>query len=262
MAHQTFPHAMPPLHILRDAVDTDSFRPLRQCIAQFSDGAARSASFGGTCLLSAPISDVLDARVLEAAVVAEWLRQSRIEFLVLSRPDDLTLDAMSREKAGISQHAVCFCISYGALDSECQRVKSAALPLGVCANLAKLFDHGGYLYFDENKNVVQINVFVPYAKDYPPSQVQTLLFGLPRRVSDTLRLKLESSGRLVSTTLPHIVEGGGTHYAWLAPGEHPYGPHGGFAYKLNRDHGFLNKLNDVDDHKGSSNWVYFAVHEA
>ena len=52
------------------------------------------------------------------AVVAEWLRQSRIEFLVLSRPDDLTLDAMSREKAGISQHAVCFCISYGALDSE------------------------------------------------------------------------------------------------------------------------------------------------
>jgi hypothetical protein len=250
---QTFPHAMPPLHILRDAVDVELVQPLQQCLATWRCGRDPTNS-----VLSAAISDVLQPRLLDTPPVVEWLQRGRIEHLVLSRPEAVTLDAISRKEAGIAEQAAYFCICYGAVDSAGERVVSLDLPHGVCPNLAKLFDRGGYVYFDEHSHVAQVNVFIPYAEDYNPSQVQTLHFGLPRKVPDTLRLELESSGRLVSTTLPHLVEGGGTHYAWLVPGEHPHGPHGGFAYKLNRDARFP----AVDGSDQHSNWVFFAVHEA
>jgi hypothetical protein len=149
--------------------------------------------------------------------------QGEILFCQISPLHRITLDSETKVAANIPVNAISFAWAY-------PMVRDAQMPLPRGQAEAAFIEFGGYIYFDDQQNVVGTNSIRP-----APLGTLGLMFGrsqpLPADVADIMT----KQGRFQEITLQALAEKGATHFAWIRPQEFPgsvASPNGCFAYKF------------------------------
>merc|ERR1719509_120534 len=141
-----------------------------------------------------------------------------------------------KKKAKIPQNAKWFCWLYPiALNDDIFKENSGA-KLG--DSECTLLTVGGYVYFDKDKKVVQVNTLVPGNTG--------LFFGPPKKFDKNWIPDLQKEGRFHQITIKPLRDAGARHFCWIRPNEPIVEyvsqnvtkkkilcPFGGFAYLFN-----------------------------
>jgi len=116
-------------------------------------------------------------------------------------------DTETKAAANIPAEATCFAWAYPmVLEPGTQRPQRA--------EIASFIDYGGYIYFDDNRNVVGTNAIVP-----APLVTLGLMFGRPQPLPENIVDRLTKQGRFQEISLASFADKGATHFAWIRPGE-------------------------------------------
>jgi len=149
-----------------------------------------------------------------------------IVFCQLSPLHLITLDAETKVAANIPAAATYFAWAYPlVLEPGAQRPRGPAE--------AAFVDYGGYIYFNDEREVVGTNSITP-----APLGTLGLMFGRPQPLSEDVAEILVRQGRFQEITLKPLADKGATHFAWIRPGEFidsVYSADGCFAYKFEHD---------------------------
>ena len=147
----------------------------------------------------------------------------------------VTLNAKAKEQANIPIDAVYFSWSYPSI-----------LPKTIFENPSNkeniskwlsdpniiLLTVGGYMYFDKNKKLLQINTLIPAIDG-------GLQFSKPKKWDNRFTMSLHKDGRFQEITIAALSEKGAKYFCWLFPMEEIknekfekriFTKHGGFVY--------------------------------
>lgn len=154
---------------------------------------------------------------------AAGMGEGDILFCQLSPLHIITLDEETKKAANIPAAAIHFAWAYPmVLEPGVRR------PTGVAE--AAFIDYGGYIYFDDHRNVVGTNAISP-----APFGTLGLMFGRPQPLPESVVDMLTKQGRFQEVTLTALSDKGATHFGWIRPKEFPddvASADGCFAYKF------------------------------
>eukprot|EP00729_Bicosta_minor_P021622 gene21622-33805_t len=113
------------------------------------------------------------------------------------------------------------------------RAGNARLGLDTTDPFVALIIHGGYLYFDGNKQVCGATAIVDRGESDALLQFNE---GISLTAVESEAVVLEFQHRFADCTLPFMTSKGGWRYAWVLPGEQVTARHmnryGGFLYEF------------------------------
>jgi len=155
--------------------------------------------------------------------IAATMGNGEIVFCQLSPLHLITLDAETKAAANIPAAAIHFAWAYPMiLEPQVQLPRAPAD--------AAFVNYGGYIYFDDHRQVVGTNSICP-----APVGTLGLMFGRAQPLVETVVDMLTKQGRFQEITLAALSDKGATHFAWIRPAEFPNqvaSTDGCFAYKF------------------------------
>jgi hypothetical protein len=191
-----------------------------------------NASAGGICelvrtaLMKSPALQALDAGVSPklSRITSGYGLQS-----YFSKFSPIKLPADFRESSRIPAGACSFCFCHPFI-SDFHHVTT---PNRTDPDVLFL-TNGGFIYFDENSEVLQMHAVAICQNEFPAQ----LTFGLPQQWHTSWTESLVKDGRFHPITFHEFSIAGATEFAWLYPDEEigplgntmKVGPYGGFAY--------------------------------
>lgn len=146
-----------------------------------------------------------------------------IVFFQLSPLHRITLDVESKDAARIPRSANYFAWVY-------PMVQDGGAPLFADGTPeSALLDFGGFIYFNDERDAVQLNSLRPAPLDTPG-----LTFGRPQNLPQSVTQSLSKQGRFQEITLDVLRQAGATYFGWIRPNEFPTVacPDGCFCYKF------------------------------
>lgn len=155
---------------------------------------------------------------------AAGMGQGDILFGQLSPLHLITLDSETKAAANIPASATTFAWAYPMVLEAGQQK-----PRGLAE--ASFIEYGGYIYFNDNRDVVGTNSINP-----APLGTLGLMFGRPQRLPDHVADVMTKQGRFQEITLKPLADKGATHFGWIRPGEFAMdiaSVDGCFSYKFN-----------------------------
>jgi len=155
-----------------------------------------------------------------------WSSFAEIVFCQLSPLHPVTLDAENKDAANIPRSAAYFAWAYPAVvDEAVLRSAARAHPAE-----AAFLTFGGYIYFDDRREVVGTNSIAPAQLGSPG-----LSFGRAQALPTSAAETLTRQGRFQEITLAELRSQGAVEFAWIRPaefGDSVASPNGCFAYKF------------------------------
>lgn len=154
---------------------------------------------------------------------AAGMGQGDIIFGQLSPLHRITLDVEAKAAANIPTNATTFAWAYPmVLESGQQRASGSTE--------AAFMELGGYVYFNDNRDVVGTNSIQP-----APLGALGLMFGRAQKLPTSVSDEMTKQGRFQEITLQILADKGATHFGWIRPGEFERdvaSQDGCFAYKF------------------------------
>lgn len=154
-----------------------------------------------------------------------WSGSADIVFCQLSPLHPITLDSETKTAASIPLNATHFAWAYPAVIDEAGMQSARSRPAE-----AAFLEYGGYIYFDEGRDVLGTNSICP-----APLGTPGLLFGRAQVLPEAVAETLSRQGRFQEITLQALRSSGAREFAWIRPSEFSdriSSPNGCFAYKL------------------------------
>ena len=169
----------------------------------------------------------------------------------LSPSSSITLEAADREAAGISSQAVTYAFAYPLRELFSNTgMHTHFLRLALNEPWILFVLLGGFVYFNEHNQVVQIN-----ALSLEPSSHALNLVG-PLPAAPEASAILRATGRLQEVTLPDLHDHGFKTFAWVHPNERLGGhklssrfryDHGAFLYEVKGGHEIFYTIADTEE---------------
>jgi len=154
---------------------------------------------------------------------AAGMGQGEIVFCQLSPLHMITLDEETKKAANIPAAAIHFAWAYPMVLEPGVRRPSGAAD-------AAFIEYGGYIYFDDHRDVVGTNSISP-----APFGTLGLMFGRPQPLPESVVSMMWKQGRFQEVTLKPLSDKGATHFGWIRPKEFAdevASADGCFAYKF------------------------------
>mmetsp|Transcript_75705 Transcript_75705/g.244997 ORF Transcript_75705/g.244997 Transcript_75705/m.244997 type:complete len:326 (+) Transcript_75705:85-1062(+) len=157
---------------------------------------------------------------------AGWSSFAEIVFCQLSPLHPVTLESEAKDAANIPRSAAHFAwASPAVIDEAVLRSTTRSHPAE-----AAFLTYGGYIYFDDRREVVGTNSIVPAQLGTPG-----LTFGRAQVLPGNVEETLTRQGRFQEITLAELRSQGAVEFAWIRPAEFSdrvASPNGCFAYKF------------------------------